>query len=155
MDKRFETYCMADPVFFEAPGRSGDAGDAAGAGEYAVVERPVPDGWRSHRGDLWLELHPEGEHMVDQGWKVHASGVAENAERIVETVWDFCVPRRYAFKFPGLPAAGHRDPAGRRQLPARPGRLLAGDDGQRRRLPRGGIPRRGRADLRGHHDRPG
>ncbi|MDX3522128.1 class III lanthionine synthetase LanKC [Streptomyces scabiei] len=99
MDKRYETYCMADPVFFEAPGRSGEADGAAEAGEYAVARRPAPAGWRAHRGDLWLELHPEGEPMVDQGWKVHASGVAENAERVIEIVWEFCVGRRYAFKF--------------------------------------------------------
>ncbi|MEU0056851.1 class III lanthionine synthetase LanKC [Streptomyces sp. NPDC006334] len=96
MDKRFETYCMADPVFFEAPGRSGAAEQDL---DYAAAHRPAPDGWRRHQGDLWLELHPRGESMVDQGWKVHTSGTMDNAERIIEAVWEFCVPRRYSFKF--------------------------------------------------------
>ncbi|MFJ5799560.1 class III lanthionine synthetase LanKC [Streptomyces decoyicus] len=96
MDKRYENYCMADPVFFEAPGRSGSG---ASDTDFEVSGRPVPDSWRQHRGDMWLELHPTGEHMVDQGWKVHASGTVDNAERIIETVWEFCVPRRYGFKF--------------------------------------------------------
>ncbi|MER6307784.1 class III lanthionine synthetase LanKC [Streptomyces sp. NPDC001657] len=96
MDKRYENYCMADPIFFEAPGRSGNG---ASGTDFAVSGRAVPEGWRQHRGDMWLELHPNGEHMVDQGWKVHASGTADNAERIIEAVWDYCVPRRYGFKF--------------------------------------------------------
>ncbi|MFF8309503.1 class III lanthionine synthetase LanKC [Streptomyces lydicus] len=96
MDKRYENYCMADPVFFEAPGRSGSG---ASDTDFQVSGRTVPDGWRQHRGDMWLELHPIGEHMVDQGWKVHSSGTADNAERIIDAVWDFCVPRRYGFKF--------------------------------------------------------
>ncbi|MFE2938357.1 class III lanthionine synthetase LanKC [Streptomyces sp. NPDC059255] len=99
VDKRYETYCMADPVFFEAPGRFGGPDGVAEGGDYTAARRTVPDGWHSHRGDLWLELHPRGEDMVDQGWKVHSSGTAENAERVIETVWNFCVPRRYAFKF--------------------------------------------------------
>ncbi|MFJ5680072.1 class III lanthionine synthetase LanKC [Streptomyces sp. NPDC093097] len=96
MDKRYENYCMADPVFFEAPGRSDNG---ASGTDFAVSGRAVPEGWRQHRGDMWLELHPLGEHMLEQGWKVHASGTAENAERMIETVWDYCVPRRYGFKF--------------------------------------------------------
>ncbi|GAB7032000.1 class III lanthionine synthetase LanKC [Streptomyces platensis subsp. malvinus] len=96
MDKRYENYCMADPVFFEAPGRSGSG---ASGTDFEISGRPVPEGWRQHRGDMWLELHPVGEHMVEQGWKVHASGTADNAERIIEVVWDYCVPRRYGFKF--------------------------------------------------------
>lgn len=96
MDKRYETYCMADPVFFEAPGRDGEQGSGT---DYEVSGWPVPEGWRRHRGDVWLELFPRDARMVDQGWKVHASGTDANAAHIIETVHRFCVPRGYAFKF--------------------------------------------------------
>jgi len=34
-----------------------------------------------------------------QGWKIHVSACVDDAERAIETVWDYCVPRAVAFKF--------------------------------------------------------
>jgi tRNA A-37 threonylcarbamoyl transferase component Bud32 len=49
--------------------------------------------------DDWLMLAPEGVRLPSQGWKIHASACLDNAERIVEVIWEYCVRERIAFKF--------------------------------------------------------
>ena len=44
-------------------------------------------------------LSPEENDLPSQGWKIHVSGCLDNAERIIETVWTYCVRRHIAFKF--------------------------------------------------------
>ena len=34
-----------------------------------------------------------------QGWKIHVSSCLDDAERVLDAVWDYCVPRGLAFKF--------------------------------------------------------
>ncbi|MCA1682625.1 MAG: class III lanthionine synthetase LanKC, partial [Actinobacteria bacterium] len=49
--------------------------------------------------DDWLELAPRDLRLPWQGWKIHASACTDSAERILQAVWDYCIPRRIAFKF--------------------------------------------------------
>lgn len=93
MDDGYEVYCIADPLFYDSmigPNRS-ESFDAA--------QRPVPEGWERRTSDNWVIMNPVGASVPQQGWKIHASACLDNAERILEIVWAYCIPRRIHFKF--------------------------------------------------------
>ncbi|MEU2653880.1 class III lanthionine synthetase LanKC [Streptomyces sp. NPDC007325] len=85
---------MADRTFFDSPSAARDDGYA-----FAAADRPLPDGWRRVGQDDWLVCTPPAVRRPEQGWKIHASGCQDNAEKILDAVWDFCVPRGIPFKF--------------------------------------------------------
>ncbi|MGW2328866.1 class III lanthionine synthetase LanKC [Streptomyces sp. NPDC001700] len=85
---------MVDRTFFDAPGEAQDEEYA-----FAATGRELPEGWRKVRQDDWLVCTPEGTRRPAQGWKVHASGCQDNAEKILDAVHNFCVPRGIPFKF--------------------------------------------------------
>ncbi|MFG2357085.1 class III lanthionine synthetase LanKC [Streptomyces sp. NPDC048521] len=103
MDKRYEVYALADGHFYDTPDRlSADDGEPAPL--FATARRAVPEGWHAIRTGDWLTLTPLGADGLPlpspaQGWKIHSSATAANAERIAGIVWDYCVPRRIPFKF--------------------------------------------------------
>jgi tRNA A-37 threonylcarbamoyl transferase component Bud32 len=93
VDDGYEVYCIADPLFYDSmigPGRSES---------FDAVKRPVPEGWERHIADNWVVMKPVDASVPMQGWKIHASACLDNAERILETVWAYCIPRRIHFKF--------------------------------------------------------
>jgi tRNA A-37 threonylcarbamoyl transferase component Bud32 len=94
MDKGYELFCMTDPEFY-------DSATLATVGDepFAISCRETPVGWRSNRMDDWLVYMPEGIRLPSQGWKIHASACLDNAEQILDTIWDHCVRERIAFKF--------------------------------------------------------
>ncbi|MFJ3639832.1 class III lanthionine synthetase LanKC [Streptomyces sp. NPDC090108] len=103
MDKRYEVYALADRHFYDTPDRI-SAGGGEPAPRFAAAGRQVPDGWHAERTGDWLTLTPLDEEggpapMPAQGWKIHSSATAANAERVADIVWDYCVPRRIPFKF--------------------------------------------------------
>ncbi|MFF7866165.1 class III lanthionine synthetase LanKC [Streptomyces qaidamensis] len=85
---------MVDRTFFDAPGEAQDEEYA-----FAAAGRELPAGWRKVRQDDWLVCTPEGTRRPAQGWKVHASGCRDNAEKILDAIHTFCVPRGIPFKF--------------------------------------------------------
>ncbi|MFF7738788.1 class III lanthionine synthetase LanKC [Streptomyces sp. NPDC007984] len=91
---RYDAYCMVDRTFFDAPGEAQDEEYA-----FAATDRELPGGWRKVRQDDWLVCTPEGTRRPAQGWKVHASGCQDNAEKILDAIHNFCVPRGIPFKF--------------------------------------------------------
>src|SRR4051812_16833504 len=103
MDKRYEVYALADRHFYETPDRL-SATERSAPPSYGTALREAPEGWRSARIGDWLTLTPldlDGSPRSGpaQGWKIHASATRENAEKIAEIVWDYCVPRLIPFKF--------------------------------------------------------
>ncbi|WP_432586617.1 class III lanthionine synthetase LanKC [Streptomyces sp. HD1123-B1] len=94
MEKHYDVYCIADPVFFDSPATAEESGLAFG-----VAERPLPAGWRRAPQDDWLVCWPEGVHRPSQGWKVHTSACMDNAEKILDAVWEYCLTRGIPFKF--------------------------------------------------------
>ncbi|MGW2215943.1 class III lanthionine synthetase LanKC N-terminal domain-containing protein, partial [Nonomuraea sp. NPDC001684] len=99
MDK-YELYCLVDQCFYDTPDHS-TAADV----DFAQLRRLVPDGWAHDLSDTWAYYMPTGEApLPTQGWKIHVSARVEDAEKVVDTVWDYCVPRGVAFKFLRGPA---------------------------------------------------
>lgn len=94
MDERYSAFCFADRHFYDSPVRT--RGDDV---DFATALQPVPEGWdRSESGD-WLIYHPTDGNLPPQGWKIHASATLDDAERILDIAWAYCMQRRIAFKF--------------------------------------------------------
>ncbi|MFC6511908.1 class III lanthionine synthetase LanKC [Streptomyces goshikiensis] len=98
MDNQYEAYTFADPLFYESPRRWG------AQEEFEAATRPLPAGWE--RGDLemWSVVRPAGVVLPDQGWKIHVSSCAADAEAVLEALHAYCLSERITFKFlRGLP----------------------------------------------------
>jgi hypothetical protein len=94
MDDRYEAYAMADPTFYDAMSSTRTAGAS-----FPTADRPVPAGWRRSEQDDWFVFTYPPAVVPEQGWKIHASATLDNAERVLDAVWDYCVPRGIPFKF--------------------------------------------------------
>ncbi|MFE9192969.1 class III lanthionine synthetase LanKC [Micromonospora sp. NPDC007208] len=93
MDERYDSYCAADPLFYDS------LGSAVAQPVFPAAERPMPAGWRREPLDDWLIYAPDGGSLPQQGWKIHISAGLANAERVLDAVWNYCVPRGLSFKF--------------------------------------------------------
>ncbi|MDG4809513.1 class III lanthionine synthetase LanKC [Micromonospora sp. WMMD1120] len=93
MDERYDSYCAADRLFYDS------LGSAVAQPVFPAAERQVPTGWRREPLDDWLIYAPDGGSLPQQGWKIHISAGLANAERVLDAVWDYCVPRGLSFKF--------------------------------------------------------
>ncbi len=100
MDKEYAAYCVAGSPFYETMYSEQTAGVS-----FPIAERPLPEGWQRYEQDDWFVIDPNRSGMPVQGWKIHASTTLDNAERILDTVWDYCVPRGIVFKFLRSPSA--------------------------------------------------
>ena len=94
MDKQYERFCVVDPHFY----------DSLSSGQrestwFAAARRPVPEGWRRETLDDWLVYGPEGGSLPDQGWKAHVSACLDNADRVLDKVFRYCVSSGLPFKF--------------------------------------------------------
>ena len=95
MDQDYQPFCMADPSFYDTMHSVDTAGES-----FATASRPLPDGWTMRHQDDWLVVNrrvPQG--ISAQGWKIHASATMDNADRVLDTVWEYCVARGISFKF--------------------------------------------------------
>jgi len=97
MDMMYPNFCLADPVFYDAPSRVG--ADVSDLGGSLMTGRTVPDGWVSDQTEGWTYLTPESANLPAQGWKVHLSATLDNAVAVLDAAWEYCVPRLIAFKF--------------------------------------------------------
>lgn len=92
MDERYDSYCAVDRLFYDSLGNATD-------GLTFVSGRPAPDGWSAEPTGDWMIYAPDGGRLPQQGWKIHISAGVDNAERVLDAVWGYCVPRGLAFKF--------------------------------------------------------
>ncbi|AGL17149.1 class III lanthionine synthetase LanKC [Actinoplanes sp. N902-109] len=93
MDKRYDSYCAVDPLFYDSVTNT-----EAVIAEFAP-DRPLPRGWQRDVHDDWTLCGPSGDKLPEQGWKIHVSAGLDNAERVLDLVWDYCVARGIGFKF--------------------------------------------------------
>ncbi|MCK1820280.1 class III lanthionine synthetase LanKC [Streptomyces sp. XM83C] len=89
-----EAYCQADPVFYDTGSRAGTDGTA-----FTQTHGPVPDGWERRDRGVWVVYLPTGHTMPPQGWKIHISGLPDNAQRVVDIATAHCVRLGVPFKF--------------------------------------------------------
>ncbi|MEV0644213.1 class III lanthionine synthetase LanKC [Phytomonospora sp. NPDC050363] len=95
MDDRYEAFSMADPLFYDAMHSVQTAGES-----FALAGRELPEGWRRYEQDDWFVFHADNARPTPaQGWKIHASASVESAEKVLEAVWEYCMPRDIGFKF--------------------------------------------------------
>jgi serine/threonine protein kinase len=94
VDRRYDAYCAADQLFYDSLATA-----QRSAGDFPAARRPLPEGWRLQAHEDWLIAGPDGARLPRQGWKIHSSGCPDNGQRIVDTIWDYCVPRGISFKF--------------------------------------------------------
>ncbi|WP_100444238.1 class III lanthionine synthetase LanKC [Glycomyces xiaoerkulensis] len=99
MGDHYEKYSMADRTFYDAMHSATSAGPS-----FAIAERPLPDGWECAEQDDWITVRSH-RPLPSQGWKIHASAAAHSAERVLETVWNYCVDHGVQFKFLRSPNA--------------------------------------------------
>lgn len=83
----------AEPLFYDHPVRNG------GGTRFAAADRDAPDGWRRHESGSWVMLTPLTARLPAQGWKVHVSAPARQAEEVVELVHGWCLTAEVAHKF--------------------------------------------------------
>ena len=100
MDQEYQQFCMADPAFYDAMHSTETAGDS-----FAVAARELPGGWALREQDDWLVIEGPVRRLPPQGWKIHASATADNADRVLAAVHEYCVERGISFKFLRSPAA--------------------------------------------------
>lgn len=93
MDARYEPFCFADPVFYDAPERWQRT-----APGFAVAEAPAPEGWSRAEHGMWIVFQPRDVRLPSQGWKIHVSATPDNAERVLDKVFGYCFSRRVTFK---------------------------------------------------------
>lgn len=94
MDKGHEGFCLSSRYFYDSPSLARD--DDV---DYEVARGPVPDGWERDDLEDWLVYTPKDASFPTQGWKIHSSAALADAEKILQIVWDYCIPRSISFKF--------------------------------------------------------
>lgn len=94
MDRRYEAYCLADPYFYDHPALREDLAPA-----FPQVRRPAPAGWSAGPNGDWWHLLPDGHGLPEQGWKIHVSATPQDAERVLDLVWETCAGAGLPFKF--------------------------------------------------------
>lgn len=66
---------------------------------FAVSARECPTGWTVTDKNGWTYVWPADDDVPDQGWKVHVSACLDNADSVLERVWDYCTARDIGFKY--------------------------------------------------------
>lgn len=92
--EQYDLYCLVDRLFYDAP-HAGETGEP----DFTVVGRRFPEGWVHHADETWLYFAPPMAPTPQQGWKIHVSSSLPDADRTLETVWDYCVSRGIPFKY--------------------------------------------------------
>ena len=95
MDKRYELYCLANPLFYDSPARFTGGGD-----DFDLVSQPLPEGWDQFTKGEWIVCAPPVGRMIPaQGWKIHISSCLDNADDVLAVARKYCIDRVISFKY--------------------------------------------------------
>jgi len=100
MEQGYEAFALVDSPFYDTMHTSGTGGP-----RFSVADRQLPEGWFLKDQDDWLVLKPPTRQLPLQGWKIHASATPDNADRVLDAVWGYCLPKGIQFKFLRSPSA--------------------------------------------------
>ncbi|MCE0539280.1 class III lanthionine synthetase LanKC [Kineosporia rhizophila] len=92
MDFGIIDYCLQRSPFFDVP-------SVTEAGDFAKTGEPLPDGWLRTADEIWCYQHPAAQESREQGWKVHVSTTPDDAEKVLDVVWSYCLKQLVPFKF--------------------------------------------------------
>lgn len=94
MDDNHHMFGWSNLVFYDAPQRW----EADTSQEFSVTNRETPEDWHRFTEDIWVTLRPVSVSPPPQGWKIHVSAGLDNAEKVLATVWEYCVRHGLPFK---------------------------------------------------------
>jgi hypothetical protein len=97
VDKQYEQYCLADPLFYDSLQRRDQRT------LFPAARRPLPRGWQRIPYGEWMIFRAPGPSIPSQGWKIHVSACPENALRTLTAVWEYCVSEGVTFKIISSP----------------------------------------------------
>ncbi|MTE21831.1 phosphotransferase [Streptomyces sp. TRM43335] len=98
-------FCPPGSPFFDMPARVNPD-----EGAFRQVHEDLPPGWTRGQDTEWVGVNPPDLVLPEQGWKIHVSATPENAQRVLDITWKYCVADGVAFKFlRGLPVLEHRN----------------------------------------------
>lgn len=92
MDFGIIDYCLQRSPFFDVP-------STTPAADFVKVGERLPEGWLRTSDEIWCYLHPTLRVNREQGWKVHVSSTPDEAEKVLDIVWSYCIGRQVPFKF--------------------------------------------------------
>ena len=105
MDTRYDSFCAADPDFYDTPRRiSAERLRLTTGVDFGIVGRRPPPGWRRTESGDWVMLSPQDARLPRQGWKVHVSACMDNADTVLGKVWEYCAAGDLPFKYLAGPA---------------------------------------------------
>ena len=65
----------------------------------AVAKSALPHDWRIVRSSVWYQSLPPRSDFLIQGWKIHVSATAKNADSILKAIITVCADKNVSFKF--------------------------------------------------------
>lgn len=89
---QYLNYCPPGVPFY-------DVVDTGVMVEFPLAKADAPPGWIRGENAEWIIFTAPAEGTPRQGWKIHVSATPDNAEKVLEVVWQYCVPREVNFKF--------------------------------------------------------
>jgi len=75
--ERYETYIIADRIFYERLDQR-----RTEYPDFPISASPVPEGWEHLAAETWMHYAPVGSSLPHQGWKIHVSSCLDDAERV-------------------------------------------------------------------------
>ncbi len=99
MDMRYIEFALADRFFYDR--MRADALSTVGGRVTRYTPRCEFDetDWRIEESNGWRYIHPIGEPLPAQGWKIHCSATLDNAQDILAIVAAYCHSHRISFKY--------------------------------------------------------
>jgi tRNA A-37 threonylcarbamoyl transferase component Bud32 len=96
MTQAYVAFALQDSPFYDQLFMSKSAAES-----FPVAARPLPNGWALKDQGDWTLVSPATPtlNLPMQGWKIHASATLDNAERVLDAIWEYCLPRGIQFKF--------------------------------------------------------